>query len=187
MSLRRSVDRALIEQFLHFVGERYRRPGRLFLVGGTTLVFEGLRQQTMDVDLVMEVANVDHNALIQVVRQAKQALDINVEEASPGDFIPLPAGHANRHVFIGTFGQVNVYHFDLYSTALSKIERGRRQDILDVILLLRAQRLEWRELDRQFLEILPQMELKSLRQDSAEFEKNFRALESQWRAAGGLP
>lgn len=151
------------------------------------MVFEGLRQQTMDVDLVIEVANADHGALIQVIREVKQTLDINVEEASPSDFIPLPAGYANRHIFIGTFGQVNVFHFDLYSTSLSKVERGRRQDLRDVVLLLQDRRIAWEQLDRQFQEILPLMELKSLRQDSAEFEENFRALEAQWRSAGGNP
>ena len=185
MSLRRTVDRPLIERFLRLVGEQYRRRGRLLLVGGTTLVYEGLRQQTLDVDLVLEVADADHGALIQVMREVKQALDINVEEASPGDFIPLPAGYANRHIFIGTFGQVDVFHFDLYSLSLSKIERGRRQDLRDVILLLQDHRITWEQLGSQFQEILPQMELKSLRQDSAEFESNFRALATQWRSAGG--
>ena len=187
MSLRRAVDRPLIERFLRSVGEQYRRRGRLLLVGGTSLVYEGLRQQTLDVDLVLEVADADHGDLIQVLRAVKEALDINVEEASPGDFIPLPAGYASRHIFIGTFGQVDVFHFDLYSTSLSKVERGRRQNLRDVVLLLQDRRIEWSLLEGQFRELLPQMELKSLRQDSAEFEKNFRALEALWRSAGGNP
>lgn len=187
MSLRPPADRPRIERFLRTVGEQYRRRGRLLLVGGTTLVFEGLRRQTLDVDLVIEVADADHADLIQVIRAVKETLDINVEEASPGDFIPLPASYAHRHIFIGTFGQVEAFHFDLYSTTLSKIARGREQDLDDALLLLQNQRIEWRLLAAQFQEILPQMELKSLRQDSAEFEQNFRALEALWRSAGGHP
>src|SRR5687767_10948666 len=110
MSLRRAVDRPLIERFLRAVGDQYRRRGRLYLVGGTTMVYEGLRQQTLDIDLAIEVANADHGDLFGALRAVRQALDINVEEASPGDFIPLPAGYANRHIFIGTFGQVDVFH-----------------------------------------------------------------------------
>jgi hypothetical protein len=136
MSLRRRVDRPLIDEFLRLVGEQYRRRGRLLLVGGTTLVYEGLRAQTLDIDLAIQVADVDHDDLFRVIRSVRQALDINVEEASPDHFIPLPAGFANRHVFIATYGQVDVFHFDLYSTALSKIERGRVQDLRDVVLLL---------------------------------------------------
>jgi hypothetical protein len=106
---------------------------------------------------------------------------------SPDHYIPLPAGYADRHVYIGTYGQVDAFHFDLYSTALSKIERGRVQDLRDVVLLLQDRRIKWQDLERYFHEILPKMGLKSLRQDPAEFEKNFRALEALWRAAGGNP
>jgi hypothetical protein len=187
MSLRRSVDRALIERFLREVGNRYRRPGRLYLVGGTTLVYEALRTQTLDIDLAIQVADADHGELIQAIRAVRQSLDINVEEASPGHFIPLPAGYADRHVFIGTFGRLEAFHFDLYSTALSKIERGRRQDLQDVVLLLQHRRINWDDLARQYREILPQMEQKSLSRDAAEFENNYGALASLWRAAGGNP
>lgn len=187
MSLRRHVDRPLIDRFLRLVGEQYRRRGRLLLVGGTTLVYESLRAQTLDIDLAIQVADADHDDLFRVIRSVRQTLAINVEEASPDHFIPLPTGYADRHVFIATYGQVDAFHFDLYSTALSKIERGRVQDLRDVVLLLQARRTEWQDLERYFHEILPKMGLKSLRQDPAEFEKNFHALAALWRAAGGTP
>jgi len=187
MSLRPSVNRSRIELFLKELGRRYHRPGRLYLVGGTTLVFEAYRQQTLDIDIVIEVAPEDHSAFIQAVREIKELLDVNVEEVSPGDFIPLPGGYADRREFIGRFGQLNVFHFDHYSTALSKIERGRTQDLADVILLLQARRIDWAQLDTFFREILPRMGTQSLKQDPVEFEKNFRALEGMWRTSGGLP
>jgi hypothetical protein len=182
MSLRQPVDRARIETFLKNLSDRFRQPARIYLVGGTTLVFEGLRQQTIDIDLVLEVALADHSELIQAVRELKDTLSINVEEASPGDFIPLPSGYENRHVFVKRFGMLDVLHFDLYSMALSKIERGREQDFEDVITLLRAGRIEWDRLVGYFQEILPQMGKLSLRQDPAEFEQKFHALEALWQA-----
>ena len=183
MSLRQRVDRARIELFLKRLGERFRRPGRIYLVGGTTLVFEALREQTVDIDVVIEVSPADHGDLIRAVRELKDELSINVEEASPGDFIPLPAGYENRHEFVGRFGALDVLHFDLYSTALGKIERGRAQDLEDVMALLRAGRLDWARLQGFFEEILPRMGTQSLRQDPVEFEQNFRALEAMWRAS----
>ncbi len=180
MPSRQPVNRERIEFFLRRLGDSYRSPGRLYLVGGTTLVFEGLRQQTLDVDVVIEIAPENHTAFIQTLRQLKEELNLNIEEASPGDFIPLPSGYANRHEFIGRYGQIDAFHFDLYSLALSKTERGRRQDILDVLTLLRAGRLEWSKLTQYFAEILPQMGAHSLRQDPVEFEQNFRDLEQQW-------
>ncbi len=119
------------------------------------------------------------------MRELKDALSLNVEEASPGDFIPLPAGYQDRHEFVGRFGAIDVLHFDLYSVALSKIERGRVQDLEDVLTLLRAGRLNWAQLQSYFDEILPRIGEHSLRQDPVEFERNFRALAAMYREAPG--
>jgi hypothetical protein len=40
-------------------------------------------------------------------------------------------------------------------------------------------------LEQCFHEILPRFGAHSLKQDPADFEKKFRALEQKWRAAGG--
>ena len=168
-------------EFLHHLGARFRQSARLYLVGGTTMVFEALRPQTLDIDVVLEVSADAHGALIQAIRELKDELAVNVEEASPGDFIPLPAGHANRHEYVGRFGLIDVWHFDLYSTALSKIERGRVQDIEDVLALLRAGRIAWDALETCFQDILPRMGIESLRQDPIEFTQNFHVLEAMWR------
>ena len=95
----------------------------------------------------------------------------------------MPAGYENRHEFVGRFGSLDVFHFDLYSTALSKIERGRVQDIEDVLALLRAGRIKWDRLKELFDEILPRMGKESLRQDPVEFGQNFEALEAMRRSA----
>ena len=157
MSLRQRVDRIRIERFLQRLGERFRQPARLYLVGGTTMVFEELRQQTLDIDVALEVSADAHGALIQAIRALKDELSVNVEEASPGDFIPLPAGYASRHEYVDRFGQIDVWHFDLYSTALSKVARGRVQDVEDVLALLSAGRLAWDKLNACFRDVLPRM------------------------------
>ncbi len=185
MSLRQGVNQERITGFMRQLGERYHRPGRLYLVGGTSLVLEGYRQHTLDVDLSIEVTADNHDDLMRALQEIMLSLDMNIEEASPGDFIPLPAGYADRHVFIGRYGQVDVFHFDFYSTSLSKIERGRRQDLDDVITLLTNKRIEWVQLESMFHEILPLMRYKSLRQKPAEFSGNFEALRALWHSAGG--
>jgi hypothetical protein len=78
-----------------------------------------------------------------------------------------------------------VFHFDPYSTALSKVERARRQDLIDVVLLLQHRRIEWARLESMFREVQPQLGLSSLRQDPVEFARNFEALAELWRLAGG--
>jgi hypothetical protein len=115
--MRPPVDRQRIIHFLEQLGQRFRQPGRVYLVGGATLVFEGFRTQTLDVDLSFEVADRDHGEFIRTVRGLKDELAINVEEASPGDFIPLPEGYQDRAKFIGRFGAVST-SITLMCTAL---------------------------------------------------------------------
>lgn len=182
MSMRPPVDRQRIIDFLQQLGQRFRRPGRVYLVGGTTLVFEGFRTQTLDVDLSFEVGDQNHGEFIRAVRTLKDELVIKVEEASPGDFIPLPEGYQDRAKFIGRFGGLDVYHFDIYSVALSKIERGRDADFADVLALLEAGWLDFATLKRFFDEILPQVGERSLKEDPQEFQRKFAYLKTAWDA-----
>jgi hypothetical protein len=180
VSQRPPVDRERIEEFLRRLGERFRRPGRVYLVGGTTMVFEGFRAQTLDIDLAVEVAAEDHAAFIRAVRELKDELAINIEEASPGDFIPLPHGYRERAQFVGRYGQLDVFHFDLYSTALSKIERGTEADFADVLALLHAGRIDRERLTACFHDVLPRFGAASLKQDPQEFQRKFDALRRRW-------
>lgn len=113
--MRQRVDQQRIELFLQQLGRRFTKPGRIYLVGGTTMVYEGLRQQTLDIDLAYEIANEDHSVFIATVRELKERLSLNIEEASPADFIPLPVGYQERSQFIAAMG--NWMSFILIYTA----------------------------------------------------------------------
>ena len=179
--MRQRVDQQRIAQFLQQLGRQFTKPGRIYLVGGTIMVYEGLRQQTLDIDLALEIANEDHSAFIATVRELKERLALNIEEASPADFIPLPAGYRERSQFVGRYGLLDVFHFDLYSTALSKIERGTENDFADVLSLLQTERLEMARLVQYFNEILPRCATDSLKQDPDEFQRKFAILTEMWR------
>lgn len=180
MSLRQSVDQFRITEFLRHLGEHSRVVGRVYLVGGATVVFEGYRSLTLDIDMTLEATPANEERLVRSLRELKDKLSVNVELVSPGDFIPLPSGYRERSEFVGRFGGLDVFHFDLYSTALSKIERGTEQDFADVLALLTGQRITWPKLQASFAEIMPQYGTRSLKQDPADFEKKFRALERKW-------
>ena len=184
MSQRPPVDRGRIADFLNKLGQRFRGRARLYLVGGTTVVYENRRAQTLDVALTIEADPADEIRLLQTLRELKDALAINVEQVSPADFIPLPGGYRDRSEFVGRFGGLDVFHFDLYSTALSKIERGNEQDFADVLALLHAGRITWSKLEGFFDEILPQFGARSLRQDPDEFKRKFEALRRLWHTTG---
>ena len=152
------------------------------------MVYEGYRQQTLAIDISFEVANDDHSAFVAAVRELKETLSLNIEEASPADFIPLPSGHKERSQFIGRYGQLDVFHFDLYSAALSKIERGTESDFDDVFALLHSGRLELTRLSDCFDEIMPRYATRSLKQDPTEFRRKFAILKEIWRTrSGGEP
>ncbi|MFQ5616865.1 MAG: DUF6036 family nucleotidyltransferase [Anaerolineales bacterium] len=180
MSQRPPVDRQRIIKFLQALGRRFRKPGRVYLVGGTTMVYEGFRAQTLDIDLAFSIEDRDHADSVRTIQRLKTELAINVEEASPGDFIPLPPGYQTRAHFIGRFGQLDVFHFDLYSVALSKIERGRDADFADVLALLEAERIDIETLRSHFKYILPRLSGFSLKADPQEFQLKFGYLEGRW-------
>jgi len=183
--MREQVDRQRIELFLQGLGRLFSRPGRVYLVGGTTLVYEGLREQTLDIDITFDIADEDHSRFVTAVRELKESLSLNIEEASPAEFIPLPVGYKERSEFVGRYGQLDVFHFDLYSTALSKIERGTQNDFEDILSLLKSGRLKIEQLTSYFEEILPFFATLSLRQNPADFQRKFSIVTQMWNAENG--
>lgn len=127
--MRALADQNRIRQFMEALGREARREVRVYWVGGTTAVLLGWRPTTIDVDLVMVPEDDD---LLRAIIALKESLQLNVELASPADFIPVPDGWEDRSVFITTVGRVSFYHYDFYAQALAKVERGHEQDLLDV-------------------------------------------------------
>jgi hypothetical protein len=127
--VRELADRERIERFMEALGRAARARVRVYLVGGTTAVLMGWRASTVDIDLVMRP---DDDALLRAIAALKNSLKINVELASPADFIPVPRGWEERSDFVRDVGRIAFYHFDLYAQALAKVERGHRQDLDDV-------------------------------------------------------
>ena len=144
------------------------------------MVYEGLRQQTLDITISFEVDDHDHSAYVEAVRDLKERLSLNIEEASPADFIPLPSGYRERSPFIGRYGQLEVFHFDLYSTALSKIERGSESDFDDVLWLLQSGWIELAVLAGYFEEIVIRYATESIKQDPVEYRRKFDILTDMW-------
>ena len=127
--MRALADRERIQRLMEAFARVARRDLRIYLVGGATAVLHGWRPTTIDVDLVMRP---EDDTLLRAIPDLKEELQINVELASPLDFIPVPPGWEDRGTFIGQTGRVGFFHFDLYAQALAKVERGHRQDLADV-------------------------------------------------------
>lgn len=135
--MRGLADAARIRGALQQLAASARSPGRVYLTGGTTAVLFGWRGSTVDLDLKLDP---DQDSVLRAIPEIKERLQINIELASPVDFIPVAPGWEERSLFVEQFGQLAIYHFDPYSQALAKIERGHAQDLGDVREML-ARRL----------------------------------------------
>jgi hypothetical protein len=107
----------------------------MYLTGGATAVLEGWRQSTVDIDVAFEP---DSDPALRRIAELKERLQVNVELASPLDFLPPLAGWRDRSRFRFRSGNLEVFDFDPYSQALSKLERGFELDLDDVEQMVRA-------------------------------------------------
>ena len=156
MSMRPNVDKSQIDAFLKNLGRVFRKQGRLYLVGGAALVHMGVRTgSTQDIDI--EIRAVDEDEMSEAIRRLKDSMKVNVEFASPSDFIPIPTQWESNAKYVGRYGSIDVFYFDFYSIALSKIERGSTSDINDVKLLVQQGIIELQELDNAYNEVLPRV------------------------------
>ncbi len=139
---------------MNSLGRKARRPVRVYFTGGTTAVLFGWRDTTIDIDLRFEP---DLDELYRELPLLKEKIGINIELASPSDFIPALPGWEDRSKYIDRKGKVDFYHYDPYSQALSKIERGHAQDIKDVESMFENGLIEKEKLAALFKEIEPML------------------------------
>ncbi len=125
-------------------------PGKVYFTGGATALLFGIRDQTIDIDLKLDP---EPPGAFEAIASLKNELDLNVEIASPDDFIPVPPDWQKRSILIEVIGKVSFYHFDLYAQALSKIERGHERDLADVKAMIEKKMVDPQEIQKQFAAI----------------------------------
>lgn len=143
-----------IAELMRILGHRVRQEVRVYFTGGTTAVLMGWRDSTVDVDLRFEP---ELDEFFRAIPEIKEKVQINIELAAPSDFIPPLPGWEDRCAYIGREGKVSFFHYDYYSQALSKIERGHEQDILDVASMFEKGLVEKNKLFSLFREIEPEL------------------------------
>jgi len=131
-----------VRRFFDALGHESKGPGRVYVTGGATAVLHGWRETTADIDIKMDP---EPAGAFSVIRVLKDRLDLNVELASPDDFIPPLPGWQDRSIFIGRFGSVDFYHYDPYAQTLAKIERSHARDLSDARAMVAT---GWVDLER---------------------------------------
>ena len=111
------------------IGRGEKKAVRVYFVGGATAVLLGWRETTIDIDLKIVPESDD---VLRKLPQLKEELQLNIELASPDDFVPALPGWEERSMYIAREGGIEFFHYDFYGQALAKIERGHTTDLQDV-------------------------------------------------------
>ncbi len=154
--MRRPVDAVRVRAFMAALGRSVRADHTVYLVGGATAVLEGWRESTIDIDLALP-DRLASDELLRALPGLKNELELNVELASPADFVPVPAGWEERARSVAREGHVTFLHYDLYAQALSKLERGHDRDLEDIRQMIARGLVERDRLHTFFTEIEPEL------------------------------
>jgi hypothetical protein len=145
-----------LQVFMKALAASVTTPSRIYLVGGATAVLLGWRTSTIDIGLKIIP---ESDEILRRLPELKERLRLNIELASPDDFIPELPGWQERSRFIQQVGKLAFYHYDFYAQALAKIERGHQMDSDDVEQLIARGLLEPQRLRELFLIIEGQIYL----------------------------
>ncbi len=152
--MREIADKSRIEAFLTALAREATADTHVYLVGGTSAVLVGWRPSTVDIDLVMRP---ESDAMLRAIPLLKERLRLNVELASPDQFIPVPPGWEQRSPVITRIERVTFHHYDFTAQALAKVERGHARDLADVEQMRERGLISAIDVRRQFDMIEPQL------------------------------
>jgi uncharacterized nucleotidyltransferase DUF6036 len=165
--MRQKVTATRLEEFMKALGSGVTEAARVYLVGGASSVLLGWRDSTIDIDLKLVP---ESDEILRRLPSLKDRLQINIELASPDDFIPPLPGWEERSRFIQQVGRLTFLHYDFYAQALAKIERGHGKDLQDVRDLIKSNLIEPERLLELFSRIedllhrYPALDVSSFRQ-----------------------
>jgi Nucleotidyltransferase of unknown function (DUF6036) len=132
--MREAVTEPRLRAFMRAIAAEAGEPGRIYLTGGASAVLQGWRDSTLDIDISILP---ESDGILRAIPDVKERLHVNVELASPADFVPPLPGWETRSPFITLEGPISFHHYDFYTQALSKLERSHHKDLLDVDAMVR--------------------------------------------------
>jgi hypothetical protein len=152
--MRQETQAHHIQRFMERLGRAVRESGRVYFTGGVSAVLYGWREMTVDIHLRPDP---EPAGFFEAIHALKEQLEINVELAAPSDFIPELPGWRERSIFIARHGPLDFFHYDFYSQALAKIERGYDRDLRDVRQMIQTGLVTPEKLGGCFEQIRPSL------------------------------
>jgi len=148
--MRPSVTTERLRDFMRMIATEARDSGRIYIAGGASALIRGWREMTVDVDIKIVPEN---NRILRALPDVKERLNINIELASPADFVPPLPRWEERSPLIEQIDRVAFHHFDFYTQCLSKLERGHRKDLDDVASMVREKLVDPKKLLALFRDV----------------------------------
>ncbi|MBL9130217.1 MAG: hypothetical protein JNG86_03405 [Verrucomicrobiaceae bacterium] len=152
--MRSHTTKDRLELLMQRLGAAVSSEGRVYFTGGVSAVLMGWREMTIDVDLKAEP---EPQGFFECLPRLKDDLNINIELASPDQFVPALPGWQDRSRFIARHGKLSFYHYDFYGQALAKVERDHPRDRHDVTCMIRDELVKSDRLLELFAEVESQL------------------------------
>jgi hypothetical protein len=99
----------------------------------------------------------ESDAMLRAIPSLKDRLQVNVELASPDQFIPVPPGWERRSPVVSQIGRVTFRHYDFCAQALAKMERGHDRDLADVAAMVDRGLISGAEVRAMFARLEPEL------------------------------
>ena len=93
--MREAVTEPRLRAFMRAIAAEAREPGRVYFTGGASAVLHGWRESTLDIDISIVP---ESDRMLRAIPDVKERLHVNVELASPADFVPPLPGWEGRVV-----------------------------------------------------------------------------------------
>src|SRR5947208_15748048 len=113
----RKVTKARLEQIMHDFANAAKAPGKVYFTDGATALLLGFRDQTIDIDIKLDP---EPAGAFEAIARLKNELDLNIELASPDDFIPASPKWRESSRHIGSVGPRQCFHHDFVLQVLAK-------------------------------------------------------------------
>lgn len=119
------LDKSDILERIRVMGNRLKDNYKIVAVGGTSLALHGLKEQTRDVDFIVEYGDI-----LKFANTYKEQYDEIIHLAEPGTCfsVYMPADYMSRVENIGTFNNVTLYTLNILDTIVTKSTRFNTRD-----------------------------------------------------------
>ncbi len=179
MAGKKVIDYERLRAFLIRLDASLERPGVLFLLGGSSLTWRGIKPYSTDIDVALDDNEADPLPLLDAIDQAGDFIEAMVDVIRLGGNLPLPEGYADRAEFAEKFNLLSVYHFDPYSIALTKLARFQTRDVADVSGMLNAGLIDCTSLHHHFESVLTRIPRGVSRSDREDFKRKVETFYQQ--------